>query len=68
MVNIPNLCGHRLSVKNVYTWVKAGLKGIAISDLQGSGVTKVVSAILLQNPSPQAILKFHHLISLDYRA
>lgn len=24
MVNIPNLCGHRLSVKNVYTWVKAG--------------------------------------------
>ena len=24
VVNIPNLCGHRLSVKNVYTWVQAG--------------------------------------------
>ena len=48
-----------------YAWVKACLQGLAISD---SKVTMRAPAILIEDSRPQAILKFHHPSSLDYRA
>ena len=48
-----------------YTWVKASLKGLAISDIQGSPVTIGTTVILLEYSCPQAILKFYRLGGLD---
>ena len=50
-----------------YTQVKTGLKGLAISDLQGSVVIIRALVIHLEAPYPQAIFKFHRLSGLENR-
>ena len=51
-----------------YIWVKTGYKCPAISDLQGSALTIGISAIILEDSYPKAILKFYCQNSLDHRA
>ena len=47
-----------------YTWVKAGLRGLPISELRASAVKLRAQLILLEDFHSQAILKFHHISSL----
>ena len=50
------------------TWIKASLKGFAISDLQGSVVATGLPVILLEDYLPQAIHKLWPPSYLNYRA
>ena len=68
-IAVGNRFAHIEQISFGYTkpWSRPAPKACHVR-LQGSVATIGEQAILLEDSHPQAILKFHHSISLDYRA